>query len=157
MLIERRLHRAAALVCLGLSLMSCGAEDPTRVRKVRNLVEARWPMPPLALRTLTVKGEVRRDIEGIVVRDLNCRDLCDNVLSLEFPNAEALDQALQNKFHIPCMVLKVKPLYRRSENPAVLGSRYRIRALEFVDVVDANSCPRDPGDHPLGALPQQPR
>jgi hypothetical protein len=113
-------------------------------------------MPPLALGTLTVKGEVRRDIESIVIRDLNCRDFCDNVLSLEFPNAEALDQALQNKFHISCMVLRVKPLYRRSENPAVLGSRYRIRALEFVDVVDANSCPRDLGDRPFG-IPPQPR
>ena len=163
----RRSYRIAAFVCLGLSVMSCGAREPARVVSVRNLVEARWATPPLLLGTLTVRAMVStKNIEGVYVRDIGCLDFCDNVLGLDFPDADgrdkphassekelvldrALARALENKADFACMVLKVKPRTYRSTNPNLLGSRYRIGVLDFVEVVDANSCPRSREDHPL--------
>ncbi len=131
---------------------------------VRNLVEARFATPPLGLGTLTVRALVStKNIEGVHVRDIGCLDFCDNVLALELPGSEqervldqALAKALENKADFACMVLKVKPRVHRSINPNLLGSRYRIGALEFVEVVDANACPRSPEDRPL-RLDQQPQ
>jgi hypothetical protein len=165
-----RSHRMVLAACLGLSLAGCGASESSRVHTVRELVQARWEAPPVALGTLTVKADVRWSIEGAYVRDLACPDFCNNVLSLDLPGVpdsgrkpsqrqqtfdRALGRASKNAQPSQCMVLKVKPHAFRSTNPNALGGRYRIGGLEFVDLVDG-PCPLNPGDHPPGYL-QQPR
>ena len=173
MLITRS-YRIAVFACLGLSVMSCGAREPARVVSVRNLVEARWATPPLLLGTVTVRAMVStKNIEGVYVRDIACLDFCGNVLALDFPDANshdnthtpsekelvlerALTRAVESKADFACMVLKVKPRTYRSRNPGLLGSRYRVGALDFVEVVDANSCPRSREDGPL-RLDQKPQ
>ena len=171
---KHRPYRIAVVACLGLIVTGCGARDPARVVSVRNLVEARWAAPPLLLGTVTVRAMVSaKNIEGVYVRDIACLDFCGNVLALNFPDADihdnthtpsekervlehALTRALENKADFACMVLKVKPRTHRSGNPNLLGSRYRIGALEFIEVVDANSCPRSREDGPL-PFDQQPQ
>ena len=163
----KRAGRIVALACLALGLASCGARDPARVVSVRNLVEARWAAPPLLLGTVTVRAMVSTmDIEGVHVRDIACLDDCINVLPLHLPDADgrdtahkaseqvlalyrALDRAQGRQADFACMVLKVKPRAHRALNPNLLGSPYRIGALDFVEVVDANSCPRSREDGPL--------
>ncbi len=164
-------YRMIAFACLGLSLASCSAKEPARVHTVRQLAEARWEVPPLTLGTLTVKADVRWTIEGAYVRDLACREMCNSVLGLEIPGVRdprtkpsdrerafdrVLDRASKNGAPSPCMVLRVKPRTGRSTNPNLLGGRYSIGWLEFVDLVD-EPCPLNPGDRPLGSPPPQPR
>ncbi|CAN7357143.1 hypothetical protein [Caulobacter sp. LjRoot300] len=171
---KHRPYRIAVVACLGLIVTGCGARDPARVVSVRDLVEARWATPPVLLGTVTVRAMVSaKNIEGVYVRDIGCLDFCSNVLALNFPDADihdnthtpsekelvlerALTRAVENNADFACMVLKVKPRAHRSQTSNPLGSRYRIGALDFVEVVDANSCPRSPEDGPL-RLDQKPQ
>jgi hypothetical protein len=167
MALRRRSYWIIALVCIGLGVMSCAPQRPARLLSVRNVVEARFATRPLGLGTLNVRGMVStKNIEGMLIRDIGCLDICDNVIGLDFPDVEghdggrapsgkqlvldrALARARENKADFACMILKVKPRFGRSPNPNVLGSRYRIGTLEFVEVVDASSCPRSREDRPL--------
>jgi hypothetical protein len=174
MLTKYRCCQIAAFVFLGLSVMGCRAKEPAQMLSVRNLAEARFATPP-ALGTITVRAMVStKNIEGMILRDIGCLDFCESVLGLDFPDANGhakahassenelvLDRALaaaleKNGADFACMVLKVKPRIYRSTNPNILGDRYRIGRLDFVEVVDANSCPRSREDRPL-RFDQQPQ